>query len=62
MRCQRVQRRTVRRIDLLAVDEHLAVNAQHAQPAQPHQAIALLQRIVNLIRLIRRLGGATSSS
>jgi hypothetical protein len=44
-----VQRRTVRRVQLLAVDEHLAANAQHAQPAQAFQLIALLQRIVNLI-------------
>ena len=49
------QRRAVRRVQLLAVDEHLFTNAQHAQPAQTRQLIALLKRIINLVSLIRRL-------
>ncbi len=40
---QGVQRRTVRGVDLLAVNEYLAVNAQHPQAAQAFQGIALLQ-------------------
>lgn len=45
----------MRGVDLLAVNEYLAVNAQHPQAAQAFQGIALLQGIVNLIWLIRRL-------
>ena len=45
----------MRGVDLLAVNEYLAVNAQYPQAAQAFQGIALLQGIVNLIWLIRRL-------
>ena len=53
--CQRVQRRAVRRVNFLAIDEHLTINSQHAQAAETCQLIPLLQGIVNLIRLVRRL-------
>ena len=55
MGCQSIQRRTVRRVDLLAVDEYLAINPQHAQAPKTRQLISLQQGIVNFIRLIRWL-------
>ena len=51
----RFQCRTVRGIQLLAIDEDLFTDAQHAQPAQTNQLVALLKGIINLVSLIRRL-------
>mgnify|MGYP000196517754 CR=1 FL=1 len=45
----------MRRVDFLAVDEHFAIDPQHAKAAKAGELIALLQRIVNLVRLVWRL-------